>query len=43
VTRHERRIDEIGNLEEEINTKINAEELNELQMFEEMKKQRDDN
>lgn len=43
ITRHERRIDEIGNLEIEINTKINAEELNELQMFEEMKKQRDDN
>ena len=43
VTRHERRIDEIENLETEINTKINDEELNELKIFEDMKKQREDN
>ncbi|MEI6353058.1 MAG: RpiB/LacA/LacB family sugar-phosphate isomerase, partial [Candidatus Nomurabacteria bacterium] len=42
-TRHERRIEEIDELENEVDLKINAEELNELKLFEEMKKERDDN
>jgi len=42
-TRHERRIEEIDELENEVDLKINAEELSELKLFEEMKKERDDN
>lgn len=42
-SRHERRIDEITDLEENVDLKINKEELNELKMFEDMKNQRDDN
>ncbi len=43
ISRHERRMQEIEDLESEINTKINKEGLDELKIFEEMRSVRNDN
>lgn len=43
TSRHERRVEEIGELESTIDTKINKEELDELKMFEEMRGVGNDN
>jgi ribose 5-phosphate isomerase B len=43
ISRHERRIEEIEDLEVEINTKIKKEELDELKMFQEMRNVGNDN
>lgn len=43
ISRHERRLEEIEEIESTINTKINKEELNELKMFEEMRSVGNDN
>ncbi len=43
ISRHERRVEEIEELEVEINTKIKKEELDELKMFQEMRNVGNDN
>ena len=43
ISRHERRIEEIEELEVEINTEIKKEELDELKMFQEMRSVGNDN
>lgn len=43
VSRHERRVEEIEDLEGEINTEIKKEELDELKMFQDMRGVRNDN
>ena len=43
ISRHERRIDEIEDIEISVNAKINKEEIEELKIFQEMRDVRNDN